>query len=230
MLTRSRRLGLEQLEDRCVPAPLNSMLWIGQDGGSLTDNNSWIVISGAWGTGAQIAPTQYDEMVFDPSESVAGVQGTDTSPGGSLSGNQDTIFMSPVYTGTLLIATGNTATITESLDMQGGKLEGGGDLVLNTNGSTSTLGSGMPSADPFLEPDQVTVSSGSVLDVQGESLMGTTLKNYGTVAYQGQGYTASGPLGNGVVLDGVAGGDRAVRLRRRGRPPVRLRDGGGRAD
>ena len=51
MLTRSRRLGLEQLEDRCVPAPLNSMLWIGQEGDSLTDNNSWIVISGVLATG-----------------------------------------------------------------------------------------------------------------------------------------------------------------------------------
>lgn len=192
----SRRLRLELLEDRCVPAPLNSMLWIGQEGGSLTDDHNWMVISGPLGYGSQLAPSPYDEMVFDPSENVAGVQGSMASPGGSLSGNYADIYVSPFYPGALNVAAGNTATITEALDLEGGTISGEGNLVIsgpNDGTTASVFGSMMPNAKPYLGVATTTVTSQAILNVRGIGSQGRLLYNYGKMQFQGQGYTTSIP-------------------------------------
>jgi hypothetical protein len=172
---------VERLEDRTAPAGLD-LLWVAQQGNTAwLDKSNWINTA----TGTNVEPGANDNLIFDPSRTAGGKQGSNLDP--------DATTKSPAGVANLTVATAYTGkvtftqaiNITGTLKVQGGTLqqEGGFKETLTSatgglqwSGGTISL-TGLTLGSATARP--TSTISGPVVDY------GSVIDNYGTINWTG---------------------------------------------
>jgi hypothetical protein len=152
----------------------------------MSNATSWASIP----DGANKVPGIGDTMVFDPTRSAGGQQGSNASPSDSLPGNEyGGLVMAPQYQGT--IYAGGNLLFDGDVTIEGGKLIGLANKQLQVGyagaAAALTFGSGFPGAAPeldmpvFLRPPDPDTGNPVTMNIQGPGKIDATVTNHGQV-------------------------------------------------